>query len=661
MNPAPVITASTPLQPARLQSALRAGLAKLAELQGADGSWRGDYGGPMFLLPMYVAGCYFAGREIPAARRAEMVRYLLSVQLPDGGIGLHADGERGVMFTSALTYVALRILGEVPESPAMTRLRSWIHVHGTPLGSASWGKWILALLNVYDYRGITPLLPELYLLPYAVPLHPARFWCHTRQVYLPAAYLYGVKARIAENDLVRALRTELYHRPYAEIPFERYQTQVSPTDQIVPERWPARLAAWGTKWIERLHIPAVRRRALAWLHDQIEYEDRTTEYHRIGPVNAVLNTLVHVERGASAEVLERSWTALDRYLQQSDDGLKMNGYLSTSLWDTAFATQAIMATPQVDSCRETLDRAGDYIRKQQIRTELTDAAKYYRDPVLGGWPFCDIEHGWPITDCTAEGVKATLGLQQAIGQPVERHDLDAARAFMLKYQNADGGWATYERTRGGAWLEAFNPSQVFADIVIDYSFVECTSACMQALAALQRSSPERSVDRESQPAIERGQRFLLKRQRPDGSWEGSWGICFTYGTWFGVRGLLAAGMSPQSEPIQRAVRFLVEHQHADGGWGEHYTSCLERRYVPLKQSTAVNTAWALLTLVDAGAGHTPAAHRAAEFLVSRQQPDGDWPREPMTGIFNRTSCINYENYRRYFPIWALGAYVSNQR
>ena len=32
----------------------------------------------------------------------------------------------------------------------------------------------------------------------------------------------------------------------------------------------------------------------------------------------------------------------------------------------------------------------------------------------------------------------------------------------------------------------------------------------------------------------------------------------------------------------------------------------------------------------------------------------------MTGIFNRTSCINYENYRRYFPIWALGAYASSQ-
>ncbi|MBL8825604.1 MAG: hypothetical protein JNM18_01375, partial [Planctomycetaceae bacterium] len=262
------------VEPARLLAALRAGLNKLAELQGRDGSWRGDYGGPMFLLPMYVAGCYFAGREIPATRRAEMMRYLLSVQLPDGGIGLHADGEQGVMFTSALTYVALRILGESPEAVAMTRLRAWIQARGTPLGSASWGKWILALLNLYDYRGITPLLPELYLLPYAVPLHPARFWCHTRQVYLPAAYLYGVKARIDEDDLVRALRTELYDRPYDEIAFEEYQTHVGPTDRIVPERWPARLAAHAMKWIERLQVPALRHRALDWLYEQIEYEDR---------------------------------------------------------------------------------------------------------------------------------------------------------------------------------------------------------------------------------------------------------------------------------------------------------------------------------------------------------------------------------------------------
>ena len=38
--------------------------------------------------------------------------------------------------------------------------------------------------------------------------------------------------------------------------------------------------------------------------------------------------------------------------------------------------------------------------------------------------------------------------------------------------------------------------------------------------------------------------FILKTdhccsiQRPDGSWYGSWGVCFTYGTWFGIEALM---------------------------------------------------------------------------------------------------------------------------
>ncbi|KAK9128575.1 hypothetical protein Syun_017372 [Stephania yunnanensis] len=39
---------------------------------------------------------------------------------------------------------------------------------------------------------------------------------------------------------------------------------------------------------------------------------------------------------------------------------------------------------------------------------------------------------------------------------------------------------------------------------------------------------------------------------------GSWGVCFTYGTWFGVKGLLAAGKTYHtSSSIRRACDFLL--------------------------------------------------------------------------------------------------------
>jgi lanosterol synthase len=122
---------------------------------------------------------------------------------------------------------------------------------------------------------------------------------------------------------------------------------------------------------------------------------------------------------------------------------------------------------------------------------------------------------------------------------------------------------------------------------------------------------------------------------------------------FGVSGLLAAGVARDDPAILRSVRFLLTHQMQDGGWGEHYRSCSERRLVPLPAGHAVMTSWALLSLVRAGCDDDRAMRRAARFLVDRQAPDGGWPRETMAGVFNRTCLINYDNYRHYFPVWAL--------
>ena len=51
---------------------------------------------------------------------------------------------------------------------------------------------MLCLLNLYDYAGLVPLLPETWLLPRSLPLHPGRMWCLSRQVYLPMAIVISV-------------------------------------------------------------------------------------------------------------------------------------------------------------------------------------------------------------------------------------------------------------------------------------------------------------------------------------------------------------------------------------------------------------------------------------------------------------------------------------
>ena len=48
-------------------------------------------------------------------------------------------------------------------------------------------------------------------------------------------------------------------------------------------------------------------------------------------------------------------------------------------------------------------------------------------------------------------------------------------------QNSNGGYSSYETKRAGSVLEKINPAEVFGDIMVDYTYVECTSAVVQAL------------------------------------------------------------------------------------------------------------------------------------------------------------------------------------
>jgi lanosterol synthase len=154
-------------------------------------------------------------------------------------------------------------------------------------------------------------------------------------------------------------------------------------------------------------------------------------------------------------------------------------------------------------------------------------------------------------------------------------------------------------------------------------------------------------------AIDQGVRFLRDTQREDGSWEGSWGVCFSYGTWFGVQGLVAAGVGPEDPALRRAAHFLKAKQRPDGSWSETAESCRKREWVEGKGGHAVNTSWALLALAAAGAKNTDAVKRGFAWLRARQGSDGRWPSEPIAGVFNRTCAIHYDAYLRIFPLWAL--------
>uniref|UniRef100_A0A8C3CU28 Terpene cyclase/mutase family member n=1 Tax=Cairina moschata TaxID=8855 RepID=A0A8C3CU28_CAIMO len=642
-----------PLPPAgTAREAALNGMRFYAGLQAEDGHWAGDYGGPLFLLPGLLITCHTAKIQLPEGFQEEMVRYLRSVQLPDGGWGLHVE-DKSTVFGTALNYVALRILGLGPDDPDIVRARVNLHSKGGAVGIPSWGKFWLAVLNVYSWEGMNTLLPEMWLLPTWFPAHPSRLWCHCRQVYLPMSYCYAKRLSAEEDELIRSLRQELYVQDYASIDWPAQRNNVAACDVYTPHSWLLEVAYAVMNLYEAHHSTYLRQRAIVELYDHIKADDRFTKCISIGPISKTINMLVRwFVDGKNSPAFQEHVSRIPDYLCPA------GGQLQPVL--TCFLFSQIPENPP-------------------------DYQKYYRHMNKGGFPFSTRDCGWIVADCTAEGLKSVMLLQEKcpfIAKLVLPERLFDAVNVLLSMRNSDGGFATYETKRGGHLLELLNPSEVFGDIMIDYTYVECTSAVMQALRHFQEAYPEHRAPEISlvrvlawplvwaaaascvfllsRDTLQKGLDFCRKKQRADGSWEGSWGVCFTYGTWFGLEAFACMQYKycdgVACREVAQACQFLLSKQMTDGGWGEDFESCEQRRYVQSATSQIHNTCWALLGLMAVRYPDIDVLERGIQLLINKQLPNGDWPQENIAGVFNKSCAISYTAYCNVFPIWTLGRF-----
>lgn len=115
---------------------------------------------------------------------------------------------------------------------------------------------------------------------------------------------------------------------------------------------------------------------------------------------------------------------------------------------------------------------------------------------------------------------------------------------------------------------------------------------------------------------------------------------------------------PRSPEIRKACEFLLSKQRADGGWGESYKSCETKQWLDHEEAQVVNTAWAIMALCKAEWPDPKPIERGVQVLLAKQEPNGDWDQQSISGVFNGNCMISYSNYRNIFPIWALGRYMN---
>ena len=359
--------------------------------------------------------------------------------------------------------------------------------------------------------------------------------------------------------------------------------------------------------------------------------------------------------GLTHPIMQRGLAGLDRFTIWADgpDGKQRRLEACQSpVWDTVLAMIAL-GDAGLPADHPALQSAARWVLGEEIRGP-GDWQVQRPGLAPAGWAFEFDNDGYPDIDDTAEVLLALGRVEQPDDATARDAGGAAARAldWLVGMQSSDGGWAAFD---------ADNTSQLvtklpFCDFgaVIDPPSADVTAHTVEALAAAGLGDSK---------AVRRGVAWLLRAQEPDGSWFGRWGANYVYGTGAAVPALIAAGVVPGKPCIRRAVAWLISHQNADGGWGEDLRSYEDPDWAGRGESTASQTAWAMLALLAAGGDDAlRSAERGAGWLAAAQRPDGSWDEPQFTGTgFPRDFYINYHLYRLVFPVSALGRYLRSTR
>jgi squalene-hopene/tetraprenyl-beta-curcumene cyclase len=229
-----------------------------------------------------------------------------------------------------------------------------------------------------------------------------------------------------------------------------------------------------------------------------------------------------------------------------------------------------------------------------------------------------------------------------------REALDRAAEWVVGMQSAHGGWGAFDAENEHFYLNHIP----FADhgALLDPATEDVTARCVGMLLQFGYAKDD--------PAVADGLAYLRRTQQADGSWFGRWGTNYVYGTWSVLNAFLAAGETARnSVTVRRAVDYLIRFQQADGGWGEDGVTYWRERRGSCKASTASQTAWALLALMNAGEAAHPAVAKGIKYLVDRQNEEGLWDEPWFTAVgFPRVFYLRYHGYRAFFPLFALARF-----
>jgi squalene-hopene/tetraprenyl-beta-curcumene cyclase len=617
-----------------LNDAIGRAAASLLSLQREDGHWVFELEADATIPAEYILLQHYLGTPEPDLER-RIARYLQSTQAEHDGWPLFHGGEFDLSAT-VKAYFALKAAGDPIDAPHMQRARAAILARGGASRCNVFTRILLALFGEVPWNAVPVMPVEIMLLPSWFPFHIDRISYWSRTVLVPLLVLMALRPKARNPNGIRI--PELFAEPPETVRHWILPATPSATgyaftllDRIVRLAEPMFPAEPRRRAIEK---------AVTFVTERLNGEDGLG-----GIFPAMANSLMmfdclgyppdHPDRVAAT-------AALRKLVVDNGEQAYCQPCLSP-IWDTALACHALM---EVGETRLTpaVRQALDWLAERQVLDRVGDWAIARPGLRPGGWAFQYANPHYPDLDDTAA---VALALDRFDGAAYEP-GIDRAAEWILGMQSRNGGWASFDADNTHYYLNHIP----FADhgALLDPPSADVSARCLGFLA--QRGfSPDH-------PAVAGALDFLRREQEADGSWFGRWGTNYIYGTWSVLAALNAIGLDPASPEIRRAVVWLLSYQRADGGWGESGESYWpDKPHGEAPDSTASQTAWALLALMAAGEVAHPAVARGIAYLIESQDRDGNWNEPWYTAVgFPRVFYLRYHGYRAFFPLFALARY-----
>ncbi len=550
-----------------LKDAIYRAQQNLISLQDPDGYWLGELIVDSTLCSDYITFMHWSG-EIDFELQQKCVDHILSRQLPDGGWNIYPEGPSEVN-ASVKAYLSLKLTGFSQNDALLSLARAKIHELGGIERTNTYARLYLALLGQIPWEAVPTIPVEFLLLPRWLPVNLYAVSSWTRAMVVPLAIINHYKpARALPED--KGIR-ELYLDP-ARVP--RQKASGLKQFFILIDRC--------LKFIEGHGVLPLRKKALAVAAITLVALARSGIGASHPSSRSAVRWLLSQEVRIAGD-----WVVNNPDPEPSGWCFEFNNPFCPDVDDTAMVLLALY-TAGYRNDSGLYDRVVRWLLSFQNRDGGWAAFdKDVQNPLLENVPFAD--HNAILDPSCCDVTARVLEILGHLGFRQSHHAIRRAVHFLKEKQETDGAWY-------GRW---------------GVNYIYGTSQVLRGLLTI-------GVDM-NEPWVQGGRDWLEKHQNEDGGWGETVasyedpklrgrGVSTPSQTAWAVLGLCAFEQAHRKS-IEKGIRYLINTQNPDGSWSETLiTGTGFHRVFYLKYDMYRNN-WPLFAL----------ARYAGELSVSRPQ------------------------------------------